>query len=404
MQRKGINSLKNNTLSFVFKKQKKSHFKNKKTHYLGSMSQTPPNDDIEQLSEEQRSVLKSLRASRMIIPILLGLGVVAWLVLRNFDFEKLQHIHWTTATFGWIGLAFALMIIRHLAFSFRMWILAQGHFSYVKCIELCLIFEFSLCITPTTLGGSAVSLFVLTQEHLSAARTTTIVLYKVVLDTLFFVGTFPILFAINGAKVIRPGMESLSDGNWESRLFFICYTGMISYGLFLFYGLFINPKLIKRFLVGATRIPFLKRFRERMEKLGSEIILASEEMKNIGWRQHGAAFGATWVAWTCKFLLISCLIFGIDHPQMDFAREVLLYSRLQAMFIIMALSPTPGGAGIAEGLFYPFLHDFLSNLEVATVIALIWRLISYYIYLTAGAIVVPNWIRKVFLKNLKKEK
>ena len=367
------------------------------------MSQITPKDDIEQLSEEQRNVLRSLRASRMILPIVLGLGVVAWLVLRNFDFEKIRHIHWSLATFGWIGLAFALMMLRHLAFSVRMWILAQGHFSFLKCIELVLIFEFSLCITPTTVGGSAVSLFVLTQEHLSAARTTTIVLYKVVLDTLFFVGTFPILFAINGAKVIRPHMESLSDGNWESRLFFFSYMGMVSYGLFLFYGLFINPTLIKRFLVGATRIPFLKRFRERMEKLGSEIVLASADMKNIGWRQHLAAFTATWVAWTCKFILISCLIFGIDHPQMDFAREVLLYSRLQAMFIIMALSPTPGGAGIAEGLFYPFLSDFLSNIEVATVIALIWRLMSYYLYLTAGAVVVPNWIRKVFFKNLKKE-
>ena len=368
------------------------------------MNEIPHNDDIEQLSEEQRSVLKSLRASRMIVPILLGLGVVAWLVLRNFDFEKVQHIHWTWATFGWIALAFLLMVLRHLAFSFRMWILSQGHFSFLKCIELVLIFEFSLCITPTTVGGAAVSLFVLTQEKLSAARTATIVLYKVVLDTLFFVGTFPILFAINGAKIIRPGMESIFDGNWESRLFFTCYSAMTAYGLFIFYGLFINPNSIKSVLVGATRLPFLNRFRDRMEKLGSEIVLASAEMKNIGKRQHAAAFGATWLAWTCKFILISCLIYGIDHPQLDFAREVLLYSRLQAMFIIMALSPTPGGAGIAEGLFYPTLHDFLSNLEVATVIALIWRLISYYIYLALGAVVVPNWIRKVFLKNLKKEK
>ena len=164
------------------------------------MSMKPPTDDIEHLSEEQRNVLRSLRASRMILPILLGLGVVVWLVLRNFNFEKLQQIHWSLATFGWILLAFVLMVIRHLAFSVRMWILAQGHFSLMKCIELVLIFEFSLCITPTTIGGSAVSLFVLTQERLSAARTTTIVLYKVVLDTLFFVGTFPLLFAINGPK------------------------------------------------------------------------------------------------------------------------------------------------------------------------------------------------------------
>jgi hypothetical protein len=368
------------------------------------MSQSPEHNELEELSEEQRSVLRSLRASRMVVPILLGLGVVAWLVLRNFDFSKLQNINWTVTTFLWIAAAITLLILRHLAFSLRMWILAQGHFSFIKCIELVLIFEFSLCITPTTIGGSAVSLFVLTQERLSAARTTTIVLYKVVLDTLFFIGTFPLLYAINGAQIIRPGMKSLSDVNGESTLFFMSYIGMISYGLFLFYGLFINPKLIKQFLVRVTSIPFLRRFRERAEHLGSEIVLASADMKNIGWRQHTAAFIATWTAWTCKFFLISCLIIGIDQPVMDAPREVLLYSRLQSMFIIMALSPTPGGAGIAEGLFYPFLHDFISNLEVATVIALIWRLMSYYAYLAAGAIIVPNWIRKVFLKNLRDKK
>jgi glycosyltransferase 2 family protein len=368
------------------------------------MSKTPVSDEFTDLTEEQRSVLRSLRSSRMVIPILLGLGVVAWLVLRNFDFSKLKEIDWTLSTFLWIALSATLLIIRHLAFSFRMWILSQGHFSFLKCIELVLIFEFSLCITPTTIGGSAVSLFVLTQEKLSAARTTTIVLYKVVLDTLFFIGTFPLLYGINGAKIIRPGMASLLDVNWESQIFFFSYIGMISYGLFLFYGLFINPNLIKRFLVSTTRLPFLRRFRENAQKFGNEIVLASKDMKKIGWRQHSMAFLATWTAWACKFLLISCLIVGIDRPEMSFTREVLLYSRLQSMFIIMALSPSPGGAGIAEGLFYPFLHDFISNLEIAIIIALIWRLMSYYMYLALGAVIVPNWIRKVFIKNLKEKR
>jgi glycosyltransferase 2 family protein len=369
------------------------------------MSNEPNIDnELENLTEEQRNVLHSLRSSRVILPILLGLGAVAWLVLRNFDASKLRDINWSANTFMWIGLAILLLITRYMAFSVRMWILGQGHFTFRKCVELIMIFEFSLCITPTTLGGSAVSLFVLTQEKMSAARTTTIVLYKVVLDTLFFVGTFPLLFMINGAKIIRPNMESLFDWNWESRIFFISYGGMICYGLFIFYGLFINPKVIKGFLVGATKLPLLKRFNASMTKLGDEIILASEEMRNIGKRQHAAAFLATWVAWTCKFLLISALIYGIDRPNIDFTREVLLYSRLQSMFIIMAFSPTPGGAGVAESLFYPFLSDFISNFEVATVIALIWRLMSYYAILAIGAVVVPNWIRKVFLVNLKDKK
>jgi glycosyltransferase 2 family protein len=360
-------------------------------------------EELENLTDEQRNVLRSLRSSRMILPILLGLSVVGYMFWRNFDAKMLQKISWTRATFLWIFAAVVLIVLRHLAMSARMWIISQGHFTYRKCIELVLIFEFSLSITPTTLGGSAVSLFVLTQEKLSAARTTTIVLYKVVLDTLFFVGTFPILYLISGAKIVAPDMTSLLHPTVEARIFYFTYTIMSTYGLFLFYGLFINPSLIKKFLTSVTSLPLLKRFKPGAARIGSEIVLAAEELRNIGWRQHALAFLCTWLAWTFKFFLISCLVVGIYRPEMSIDREILLYSRLQAMFIIMALSPSPGGAGIAEGLFPKLMRDFIPEASIATVVALIWRLISYYPYLVAGAVVVPNWVRRVFLKNLREK-
>jgi uncharacterized membrane protein YbhN (UPF0104 family) len=78
-----------------------------------------------------------------------------------------------------------------------------------------------------------------------------------------------------------------------------------------------------------------------------------------------------------------------------------LYARLQAMFIIMAFSPSPGGAGFAEFVFGDFLSDFVNIPSVALIIALVWRVMSYYLYLAAGAVIVPNWIRNVFLQTHK---
>ena len=139
---------------------------------------------VEQLTDDQKKVLHSLRASRMILPIVLGLGVVGYLLWRQLQAnpDGFAKINWSGTTFAWIFAAFVLLILRHLAFSFRMLILSQGHFSFRKCVELIFIIEFSNSVTPTTVGGSAVSLFVMTQERLSAARTATIVLYKVVID------------------------------------------------------------------------------------------------------------------------------------------------------------------------------------------------------------------------------
>jgi glycosyltransferase 2 family protein len=370
------------------------------------MNEQTEHNDIEQLTEEQRSVLNSLRSSRMVLPILLGLGVVGYLLWRQLSANpnSFSKIDWSGATFFWIFLAFCLLILRHLAFSLRMLILSQGHFSFRKCVELIFIFEFSLNVTPTTLGGSAVSLFVMTQEKLSAARTTTIVIYKVVLDTIFFIGTLPLLFLLAGPQMIRPNMYSFSQSDWRAQIFYFSYICMAIYGAFFFYGLFANPLLIKKLLTGITSLPFLKRWKPKAEKLGDEIILASEDMRNIGWKQHLAAFGCTITAWTCKFFLISCLIYGIGNTTLGWSNELLLYARLEAMFVILAFSPSPGGAGFVEATFHPFLMDFIPDKGVAIVIALVWRLMSYYAYLAAGAIIVPNWIRKVFLKNLKDKK
>jgi hypothetical protein len=370
------------------------------------MSHPTDYNELEQLTEEQRNVLRSLRSTRMILPIVLGLGVVGFLLWRQLSAnpESFNKINWTGSTFFWIFLAFCLLILRHLAFSYRMYILSQGHFSFRKCVELIFIFEFSLCITPTTVGGSAVSLFVMTQERLSGARTATIVVYKVVLDTIFFIGTLPLLYLLVGPTMIRPGMEAFGDLDWRARIFYLSYIGMASYGTFFFYGLFINPVLIKRLLVAFTNIPLLTRFRVGAIRLGNEIVLASREMKNIGARQHFYAFFSTFLAWTCKFFLISCLIYGIGTTPLGFLRELQLYSRLESMFVIMAFSPSPGGAGFAEATFHPFLSDFVPEKGVAIVIAFVWRLMSYYGYLAAGAIIVPNWIRKVFLKNLKESR
>ncbi len=80
---------------------------------------------------------------------------------------------------------------------------------------------------------------------------------------------------------------------------------------------------------------------------------------------------------------------------MDFLDQYRLYARLETMFVVMAFSPTPGGAGFAEFAFFGFTSDYISEPSIALLIASIWRLLTYYAYLLVGAIIIPNWIRTV---------
>ncbi|MCB0624860.1 MAG: flippase-like domain-containing protein, partial [Saprospiraceae bacterium] len=129
-----------------------------------------------EFTEEQQDVLKSIRLNRVILPILLGVGVVIYLLWRQFDPEEFAKIDWTRHTLFWVLATVGLLIVRHLSYATRLRILSNREFSWRKCIELIFIWEFSSAVSPTSVGGSAVAFFVLAQEKLSTAKTATIVL------------------------------------------------------------------------------------------------------------------------------------------------------------------------------------------------------------------------------------
>ncbi len=362
------------------------------------MSEHSPSNPQEATDE----LLKSIKFSRILIPTLLGISVVAYLFWRNFSKNKtdLENIVWDSHVLFWVTLSFILLVIRHIAYAMRLHILSEKQFDWKKCIELIFIWEFSSAVSPTSVGGSAVSLIVLAQEKLSTAKTTTIVLYSAILDTLFFTATLPILYLLIGPNVIRPNLSSLADLDGWGYTFIGTYFLMLTYGILFFYGLFINPNLIRRLMRWVTSGRLFGKWRKNAESLGADIIIASKETKRQPFKFHLSAFLSTATAWSCRFLLLNCLIIAfVPTINTDFWTQFALYSRLETMFVIIAFSPTPGAAGVAEFVFWGFVNDYVSVEGLALIIATIWRLFTYYLYLFAGVIVIPNWIRKVLIRR-----
>ena len=137
------------------------------------------------------------------------------------------------------------------------------------------------------------------------------------------------------------------------------------------------------------------------------MILASKELLTKKWAFHLGGFLSTATAWSCRFFLLNCLIIAFVNISTDFDTQSNLYARLQTMYVIMAFSPTPGGAGFAEVLFGGFLSDYVNSGTLALIIAFIWRLFTYYLYLLVGVVVIPNWIKNVIndrkLKRIKRD-
>ena len=133
------------------------------------------------------------------------------------------------------------------------------------------------------------------------------------------------------------------------------------------------------------------------------MILASRDMKRKRWPFHVGAFLSTAIAWSCRFLLLNFLIIGfVKSVDLSLWAQGALFARLETMFVIIAFSPTPGGAGFVEILFSGFLSDYVNLKTNALIIASIWRILTYYSYLLAGAIIIPNWVRKILISRRHK--
>ncbi|MEZ4980182.1 MAG: lysylphosphatidylglycerol synthase transmembrane domain-containing protein [Saprospiraceae bacterium] len=360
-------------------------------------------NNTQPLNEEQKDALESIRLSRIILPVVIGIGVVIYLLFREFELEEFDKIPWSFHTFFWIGASIFFLALRHAAYAYRLRVLSDKKFSWLKCIQLIFIWEFSSAVSPTSVGGSAVAFFVLAQEKLSTAKTATIVLYTVVLDTLFFIALLPVLILLMGFEVIHPSMTGFGMLNSWGISFITFYLLMFSYGLIFYYGLFVNPVQMKRLLVGFTKISFLRKWRKGAVELGENMIATSGELKKQSWSYHWKAFLSTSIAWACRFILLNCLIIAlVPDISMAIWDQLLLYSRQMSMFILIAFSPTPGGAGIIEYVFGGFLKDFVPS-GISPLINFFWRFLTYYLYLLAGVLIIPTWIQSV-LKSRKLKK
>lgn len=334
-----------------------------------------------------------MRLSRVLLPIGLGLAAVGYLFYKQFDVEKFREIAWTGRAFAWIGAAFLLLLARHCCYAYRLKVLTGGNFfTWKKCLELIVLWEFSSALTPTSKGGPFVMLFVLTQEKLSAGRTAAAVFYTMICDTGFFVLLLPTLLFIYGPPMLYPGMASFSDENLASSVLFVTYAMMVFYWLFLLFFVFVKPQYAKGALGWLAKRRWLKRFAPKLARLGEEFGLAAAEMRQQNWRYHLRVLLSAVGAWTSKFLMINCLIIAIvPSTPIDGGTQAFIYARLVAMFVIMAFSPTPGGAGLAEIALAGFISDYVPQ-GIGLVVALLWRGMAFYGYLLAGALVVPGWV------------
>ena len=150
------------------------------------------------MQSEGHDLLKNFHPGKIFLPVLVGLGVVLYLVVSNFDREAYARISWTGYTTLWILCAVVMMAIRDLAYMYRIKVLSGNLISWSRSFPVIMLWEFASAVTPTMVGGTALAFFILNKENVRMGRSIAVVLTTSFLDELFFVLAVPAVFLLVG--------------------------------------------------------------------------------------------------------------------------------------------------------------------------------------------------------------
>lgn len=347
---------------------------------------------------DSKKILKTLNPRKIWVPVVLGLGIVVYLFLSDPDItvDKLTLVF--DATLLPILLAFLVFLSRFAGYIFRIKSITKNELTWTSSLYVIILWEFASAVTPSVVGGTAVAVFILWKEGIKPGKALGFVLLTAIFDNMFFVLAAP-LTLILGMERVFPTISESSNllGSSMNYLFFLSYGLITLYTFIMLFALLINPRLFKWILIKITSIRILKRWQYAAYERGTEMILASDQLKGMGSKFWLYLSLSTIFIWSSRYLLLNFLM--VSFSKISISEHVLIFGKQIILWVVMLISPTPGSSGAAE-YFFPFFFE--ENLgDYTLIVNLLWRLFTYYPYLLLGAIFLPRWIKRVFFHSAK---
>jgi len=362
------------------------------------------------MSSSENNTINKLKVSKIILPTVLGLGVIIWFIARDFDKLDFSILHFSGWIVVFILLAFLMMFFRDFGYVVRLRILSSNELSWIKCFRIIMLWEFTSAITPSAVGGTALATIYIWKEGLSVGKSTSIVVATSFLDELYFSLMFPLIFILFS----KAELFTIGDSNALTNNFFyfaiIGYSIKLAWTILMGYSIFINPGFFGKLVKKVFKIKFLRKWISSAEKMAADFEVSNVELRNKSFGFWFKSIVSTFLSWTSRYwvlnFLLLALIFSLGTNNGEYLislhDHLLIFARQLIMWIMMLIMPTPGGSGFVEMLFTSYMADFVPVAGFVVIMVLAWRLVTYYPYLIIGVVIVPKWINKNFKKKKMK--
>ncbi len=350
--------------------------------------------------KKKENIEKQISPTKIIIPAVIGVIVVFGMLFfqirgKNVSFSV---INFTFVTVIFLIVAALFMIMRDIGYMWRFKILSENKVSWYQAFRVIMLWEFASAISPSAIGGTSVAIVFVHKEGISVGKSTAIVMATSFLDEMYFLIMFPLMIFVAGPENIFSVGNSVGL-NFDNQFFYFAVIGYLlkfAYILFISYGLFINPVIIKKTILAIFSIKPLRRWRNGARRAGLDIIHNSKELKRKSFSFWFKTSLATFISWTSRYWVVNAIFVAFFAMK---NQHFLLFAKQLVMWVMMLVSPTPGGSGFSEYVFSEYLKEFMPQVAgIAIITAFVWRLFTYYPYLLAGVIIGPKWLRDKFKK------
>ena len=349
-------------------------------------------------ASENQSVASRFKPSMVIWPILFGLIGVGYMFWREMR-DGIPDEPLTLANHWWVFVLLVILftLLKDFSGMYRLRVMSGMPLKFRQLFRIRMLYEFTSAVTPSAAGGSSLEVLFIHREGVKVSRATSMTILALFLDEMLMIILFPLLL------LVIPYHELFtSEGAFQYGYLWAFLIGdalKFIWVTILFIGLFCKSTIIVKIIGLIFKLKFLRKYKMRGLRTALEIRNCALEIQHEKIGYWLRMFVSTAGIWVLRFLIANAAIM-IFNP-LSGADNLMCFARQYILNIIGIIVPTPGGSGFAEVMFNDFLAEYISQKVSTMVITPVWRISTYYYYLIAGVIILPQWLGKSKLLRKK---
>lgn len=295
------------------------------------------------------------------------------------------------------GFAIATIVV-----ALRLWFnaariryLANNRLSWAAAFRISVTWDFASAVTPSTIGGGPVASLAMTRENLKLGEASAIILYCIMLEQILLLLIIPLTILASFYVDVVPE----STGWVGEGVMILIYLALLLYAFLLSYSVLVKPSFLKKAVRFIFSLPFLNRFKTSMEVEAENLEGYAEQLGSKPIKFLLNAFLLSALSFFAKVWIITIVVLSMLPADvfLSFMRSIAM--TLAGMFI-----PTPGGSGGQETLFYLFQGPLMERPGFSGLAVFMWRLISFYIVIAIGMMVMSWYMNDPKMKDTDLEK